>query len=235
MDAPKYNWQQDLSTNDEYATREDDETVWLLSYADLMTLLFTFFVMLYASVAIDDGKSLREALAVYVQKHAPGESTSSSETAPLTTMKSAILQNIENENDLQDVQLEMNANGLMVTFSSSLLFEVGQFDLRPEFRETLKKIVKTIIQSGPNYKIQVEGHTDDLPISNSRFKSNWELSAARAANIAAFIEQQGFESKNITAAGYSSSRPVAHNRTPAGAPSPIGQKLNRRVVINVIK
>jgi chemotaxis protein MotB len=85
------------------------------------------------------------------------------------------------------------------------------------------------------YRITVEGHTDDEPISSAQFPSNWELSAARAAAVVRFFAEHGIPANRLRAAGYAQTHPLAPNRDDAGNPIPENQAKNRRVVIELEK
>jgi chemotaxis protein MotB len=218
---------------------DEDETVWLLSYADLMTLLFTFFVMLYSSVMIDDSKTLRQSLAAYLQGDGDSNSVSTGESSGsgntnLNDISNALSARIEEEQLLKDVNISIQKNGLNIAFSSSLLFDTASAELKADSRKTMKEMIAIIKEKGPKLKIRVEGHTDDTPVTQkSRFRSNWELSGARASHIITMFESMGFPTENLLAIGYGSSRPLLPNRNPAGERDIEAQRRNRRVVLTV--
>lgn len=227
---------------------DDDDTIWLLSYADLMTLLFTFFVMLYSSAMMDDGKALRKTLASYMQGSGmtneaapdnagpgPGQGVGSG-TGTIESIRSSLAERIETEQMLKDVRVEVKNQGLNITFSSNLLFDMGSAQLRADSMDPLVKVIKTLKEKAPEMKVRVEGHTDSVPMKfGLRYRDNWELSGARAAHIVGIFEKNGYPSENLVAVGYGSSRPIAPNRTPAGAADKEGQRRNRRVVLTVYK
>ncbi|MBK5224877.1 MAG: flagellar motor protein MotB [Acidimicrobiia bacterium] len=126
------------------------------------------------------------------------------------------------------VQFRREARGLVVSIvSDQVLFEPGSADLRPDGRAVLDGLAG-ILLALPN-PIAIEGHTDDVPISNARFPSNWELSTSRATSVLRhFIGAYGFPADRLTAAGYGEQRPVADNAHPAG------RGHNRRVDIAVL-
>jgi chemotaxis protein MotB len=211
---------------------EDDEVIWLLSYADLMTLLFTLFVMLYSSLLMDDSDALRKSLSTFVQ----GNGASNDAVSQYTELQKSIAQRISDEQLLNSLQFVANQNGLTVTFSSNMFFDSGSAELNPQAVTTLDQMVKVIKEKGHNFKIRVEGHTDDTPIGvKSRFVSNWELSGARAAYIISVFEKNGFDTKNLVAVGYGPSRPIVENRMPSGEKNFEGQRQNRRVVLSIFK
>ncbi|MBX3023077.1 MAG: OmpA family protein [Bdellovibrionales bacterium] len=221
---------------------EDEETIWLLSYADLMTLLFTFFVMLYSSAQMDEGKTLRKTLAAYMQGTGGSNEAATANAGPgpggddMESIRSSLSERIETERLLKDVRMEIKNQGLNITFSSNLLFDTGSAELRLDSMEPLNKVIGTLKEKAPQMKVRVEGHTDDVPIRAGRpYKNNWELSGARAAHIVSLFEKLGYPAENLIAVGYGSSRPVAANRKPAGGVDQDGRRRNRRVVLTVFQ
>lgn len=132
--------------------------------------------------------------------------------------------------DLQGMSYRVDGrNNLIIELPSTVLFDVGKADLRPEVEPVLKKI-SDLIARNPDYEILVQGHTDDRPIHTEQFPSNWELSAARASTVLRrLIKPEGVQPSRFMAAGYGDSRPSAPNDTEDH------RALNRRVEIKLIK
>jgi chemotaxis protein MotB len=216
---------------------DDEETIWLMSYADLMTLLFTFFVMLYSSVIRDESENLRKALSSYIQggDAQGGPATGISAAEIVDQLKNYLSERILDEQLTDDVKIGVNNHELTITFSSSLLFDLGSSELRADANKPLDEVTSILSEKAKSMRIRVEGYTDDNPISTSRFHSNWELSGARAAHIVSLLEAKGFPSDHLLIVGYGSSRPLAPNRTTAGVKNPEGQRLNRRVILTVYR
>lgn len=123
-----------------------------------------------------------------------------------------------------DMSLSMEARGLVVTVLERVLFDSGKAELKPSAREVLDKVAEVIKKRLDKNMVYVEGHTDNVPIKYSRWKSNWELSTARATEVIHyFIEQRGIPPQNLAATGYGPYHPVASNE------SEEGRALNRRV------
>ena len=118
-------------------------------------------------------------------------------------------------------------NQLTIELSENILFDSGRADLRDEGEVALSEIVQ-VLNSIPNRQFQVAGHTDNIPMRSSRFQSNWELSTARAVNVARFMIDQGLNAERISAAGYAETQPVASNSTPEG------RAQNRRIEIVLV-
>jgi chemotaxis protein MotB len=132
------------------------------------------------------------------------------------------------------VVTEVNGE-LQVAFASSFLFESGSASLVPAAEAPLKAFIQSIKPEMKNLRIVVEGHTDDRPIATAEFKSNWELSSARAATVVHFLEAAEFPSDHLEAVGFGSTRPIAPNREIASQIEiPENQAKNRRVLIRVI-
>ena len=114
------------------------------------------------------------------------------------------------------------------------MFAPGAADILPAAEPLLDRVAQNLILLGiQTYKIDVEGHTDDVPISNQQFPSNWELSSARASAVARFLISRGVDDARITVIGYGETRPKVDNRDAAGVPIPENLALNRRVVVRI--
>lgn len=221
---------------------------WMTTYADMVTLLLCFFVLLYSFSNLDVQKfraimsALQGSLGVL-----PGGKTISPQQAigsPMLDLQETVLltqQEIEQIQSLYQsfsdmiksgelpgsVELHMESRGLVIRFADRLFFDLGQATLREDAKPVLDKVA-SVLKDLPNH-IRVEGHTDNLPIRNQRFPSNWELSTARATTVIRYlIEEKGFSPQKLSAAGYSQYRPVADNGTESG------RAKNRRVDIVVL-
>ena len=216
---------------------------WMTTFGDMMTLLLVFFVLLYSFSVMDLNKfqGFISALQNQLGVLQGGETISEAPNIESGTIDDNLAEPLENmsqimnemqsyieENNLQDrVNIEQKRKGLVISFTGELLYELGRAELREQGREVLTMISNNLINI-PN-DIMIEGHTDNLPIRNEEFPSNWELSTARAVNVIKFlIEEQGFEPRRLSAAGYSQYRPVSDNDTPEG------RNENRRVEIVVL-
>ncbi|MGO9014708.1 MAG: flagellar motor protein MotB [Dissulfurispiraceae bacterium] len=207
--------------------RDEDEPEnldrWLISYADFITLMFTFFAALYALSSVDKAKmaefsgSLNQTFKV-IEKPIP----------QIDTQKSVLMEDIKKATgDLQGITVRNEPRGVVVTFSDSVLFASGSAELKPEIFAVLEKLSK-LLSTVPG-KIAIEGHTDNVPISSSKYSSNWELSTARAASMLHFFIEKGIDPANYSIAGYAEFRPLASNATEEG------RQKNRRVEIVIAK
>ncbi len=127
------------------------------------------------------------------------------------------------------VSLSMEDRGLVVTFLAEVLFDSGKADLKPEGMNMIKKVANVIRQEAVYSEIGVEGHTDNVPITHSRWRSNWELSTSRATSVVHYmVNDCGLSPNSLSATGYGEHRPIVSNNTKEG------RQANRRVEI-VIK
>jgi chemotaxis protein MotB len=129
----------------------------------------------------------------------------------------------------KEVRLQMLEKGLVITFVADVLFDSGKATIKPQYYPTLDKIAKVLQETLPYNYIGIEGHTDNEPIKYSGWKSNWELSAARALSILHYlVDEKGLSPERFSAIGYGEYRPIASNDTPQG------RQLNRRVEIVIM-
>ena len=222
---------------------------WLVSYADFITLLFSFFVVLYAFANADKEKQHQVSAAIDsgFQSLSIGRTAVSTATSPETKSlrtETDRYSNAEIQADLEEtrrdlqkrlssqisrkiVAIETSRSALVISLREAGFFDSGTATPRPETTETLHQISETI--RGTRYEIRVEGHTDNVPIHNSRFDSNWELSSARATCIARILlHMDAIPPEQLSAAGYAEYHPVADNR------SAEGRAENRRVDLVVM-
>lgn len=216
---------------------------WMTTYGDLMTLLLVFFVLLYSFSVMDLEKfqgfiaALKAQLGVLdggrtisedtlVSKGLKGERFNPSQTN-LNRVMGELSQYIKEQGLQNNVSLEITRRGLIVRLTGQILYDLGKAEIKPEGEKILDKIA-TSIKDIPN-DIMVEGHTDNLPINNEQFPSNWELSTTRATNVIKFfIENYNISPDRLSAAGYSEYRPLYSNDTPEH------RTKNRRVEIVIL-
>ena len=232
---------------------------WLVSYADFITLLFAFFVVLYASSRADQHKQTQiahsiqsafQALGIFpstpkVDEHAPPTTDPQSPIPPVNVVLGDDLSaSPPVQQDLQRLEtqltsllsaqvsqhivaLKLGRDGLVISLRESGFFDSGSALPHAQSKATLDKVA-AIIAATP-YDIRIEGHTDNVPIHTPQFASNWELSTARATELAKiFIEDYHLAPARLSAAGYAEYHPVAGNDTAEG------RSQNRRVDIIVL-
>jgi len=229
---------------------------WLVSYADFITLLFAFFVVMYSMSSINEGKyrvlsdTMEEAFKTPPKSPEPiqiGEERKTLKTVE-TTIEEINLVGIKPTISPQSRQLERISNELQhnlaplvdkklvkitrdklwvkVEMNNRILFASGSARLTERGYPILEELAE-VVRDLPNH-IDVEGHTDNRPIRTSIYPSNWELSAARAASVVHLFTRNGVDPKRLSAIGYGQYRPVADNATAQG------RRSNRRVVMVIL-
>jgi len=147
----------------------------------------------------------------------------------LSRSKGMLEQKLSQEISDKQVKLQMMEKGLVITVVGDLLFDSGKAKIRPEAYPLLDKVSAVLKDNMRQFNIGIEGHTDNVPIKRSGWKSNWELSTARALSVLHYLAQdQGISPERLSAIGYGEYRPVASNDSKAG------RKQNRRVEIVIL-
>jgi len=246
---------------------------WVMTFADLMTLLMCFFVLLLSFSEMDVAKfkqlsgSMKEAFGVQIEvkvKSIPkGTSVVAQEFSPgkpEPTLMNEVRQFTvdSNRNSLDAIQSELKeiaearaharrlraalkdeiergsvsirTDGLkiIVHIMENASFESGMADVRPQFMPVLTKIAMLIDNNSG--KVTISGHTDNIPIHNDEFRSNWELSTSRAVSVThVFLQKAGIDPQRITVSGHADTKPLASNDTASG------RAQNRRVDISIIR
>jgi chemotaxis protein MotB len=129
--------------------------------------------------------------------------------------------------DAGKLQVEIRENRMIVRLGDSILFDPGKTELKPEGKEALVQVT-AVLKDLPNRNYQVAGHTDNIPIKSKRFRSNWDLSTARAVEVVDFMIATGLDAKRLSAAGYADQSPVAPNDTTEN------KAKNRRIEITLV-
>jgi len=212
----------------EEAAMAHDESNWLVSYADMMTLLFGFFVLMYSFSRIDDKRFevVRKDVARYFGGQVKINPT-------LTKMEQEAKDIIQSGGLDKNVELVAKDSGIELKFNGSMHFIAGTSTLNAESAHVLNKLITMIKSTVKADAITVEGHTDDDPIASATYPSNWELSSSRASAVVREFEKYGFDPSKLTATGYGSSRPLVPNRDSKGTSIPANQEANRRVLVTV--
>lgn len=224
---------------------------WLLSYADFITLLMIFFIIMYAMSNLDKNKYQQLATGLNkamggggatlignqqgsaIDKNAAPVDTNvvnSDEVTKLEQVKKVLDKYLQDSGLSSNVETKIDDRGLVLSFKDSLFFDSGKADIREEQIKKLVEIGKILNQpSISDSFIRVEGHTDNVPISTNQYKSNWDLSVIRASNVAQLlIAQSGIKPERMSAIGYGEFRPKADNSTETG------RSANRRVDILIM-
>ncbi len=218
---------------------------WIVSYADMVTLLWALFVVLYAISDSNPRKlllvsqSVDRAFSVGVLNGSQGSSpvfnAGGGLTPSIAELKSdnfAALSKKVGEFAKQGgidgkIQVRSDANSITISLSDNLLFDSGRADLKPGSQVVLAEVA-SLLRPLPN-QLRIEGHTDNVPVNSIDFPTNWELSAARASTVLRFLnEQGGVGLSRVFLAGYADTQPISSNETAEG------RALNRRADIVII-
>ncbi len=229
---------------------------WLVSYADFITLLFAFFVVMYSISSVNEGKyrvlsdTLVAAFKTPPKSPKPinvGETAQPSGAvgrapdpahiqlpprpaeppeAQMARIATRVTRALAPLIAQDRVKVTRNKLWVKIEMDNSLLFDVGSADLQSPAIPALEKLARELAPL-PNY-IEIEGHTDNVPIRNEIYPSNWELSAARAASVVHLFMDVGVAPERLAAIGFGEFRPLADNDTAAG------RRRNRRVAIVIL-
>jgi chemotaxis protein MotB len=211
------------------SANEENQESWLISYADLMTLLVGFFVMMQSFSKIDERKL--EEMKQETSKVFGGEYK-----IPFAKLSDTLKQKVKEQGLTNQVIFETSESGVTITFRGALFFDSGSTVLKPEAKSLINNIIPSIMDQAKGFGIVVEGHTDNLAVSKgSVLASNWELSSVRACTVLRLFEAAGFDNKKLKALGWGDTHPVVPNQDANGESISLNQAQNRRVVIKVLK
>ena len=238
----------------------DNPDRWMVSYADFITLLLAFFVVMYSVSSVNEGKyrmvslslvgAFGKLLPVQEQQVITNQTTElltkpdalrkpfvtperpivvealRIERQKMTGLAQGILGALDPLIREGKVRVTQTSRGVSVEINASVLFAPGGSKLAPESTQALSAIASLLATD--NHEIQVEGHTDNIPISNALYPSNWELSAVRAGSVVRLFIDHGVSEDRLTAVGEGPKKPVGSNDTPEG------RARNRRVTITIL-
>lgn len=224
----------------------DNPDRWLVSYADFITLLFAFFVVMYAISAVNEGKykvlsdALGSAFGYAGEQNKDAKKSKSGsplskarvseivhqESGQMTDIANSILQSLSPLVKEGKVRVTQTARGVNVEINASLLFAPGDAKLTEESRKALQAIA--VVLKDQRNDMEIDGYTDDVPISNPLFASNWELSAVRASSVAREFMAGGIAENRLMVVGYGSNKPIMPND------SVENRARNRRVEVVIL-
>ena len=221
----------------------DNSDRWLVSYADFITLLFAFFVVLFAASDIDSANMARlvEAYASHLPGYSPppasqgaeieaasGESKSPGPIEELEPVKEHLEEQLAAMVEDGKVSVTLQPRGLVLSLQEAAFFPIGKASFRSGADKLLVEVGQAVAAAGDR-PIRLEGHTDDVPIHNHEFASNWELSSWRAIEVMKLLTGRfGVPPNRVSVVGYGDLRPLAANDTARG------RARNRRVDIVIL-
>lgn len=202
---------------------DNEGDTWLLTFSDVITLLLAFFVMILNVSDINQGKveALKEGLSQGFNQEKVA--------TPLNDLKEEIQQVLETYNNQSEVVI--NDKGVNIEFSNVALYQSANANIQPSAISMLQQLAEKLKPHlKQHYIIDIQGHTDDVPIHNATYDSNWELSANRATNIVKLFVSQGINPEKMKATGFADSRPKT---TDTNLELNQRRAQNRRVVIEI--
>ncbi len=208
----------------------DDEATWLVTYADLMTILLVFFVLLYTLAFFEKEKykNVVETIKVQVKENAkliglmelmevPENMDTKITIEDITGMHSkekTLFEKIKKfsrtNSQKQNISTRILDGKIIVSVKGKALFNSGSASLNNTAISIFDEIIQ-ILNDYPDYNINIKGHTDNIPISTDIFPSNWELSAVRATTVLKYLISKGVDPKRLTATGYGKVMPLVPN------------------------
>jgi chemotaxis protein MotB len=233
----------------------DNHERWLISYADFVTLLFAFFVVMYSISSVNEGKykTFSDSLSIAFTQQPSSTSTSvnivpgqqeqmlkvlvDKRSARMVEQQRKVQAQMKAVNDslrqimapLIDqglVGVHQTRRGVVIDISASTLFREGEEKLQSGAQDTLQQLA--LVLNREDKSVEVEGHTDDIPIKTAHFPSNWELSSGRASSVVRMLISYGVPEKHLSAVGMASNQPMVANDTPEH------RAKNRRVSITIL-
>ncbi len=209
---------------------------WLATFADLMSLLLCFFVLIVSFSSMQQVEfnkamgSLQGALGILSSKRAIIH-LDAQPTTPIQFRKLSMIweklqdlkEAVQNQGMAGAAQIESTENSIRFILQDELLFESGKSNIKPRIFPLLRKIAEMNIAA--NGILRIEGHTDNVPINTRLFPSNWELSSSRALNVLHYFENLGIKREKLACSGFADTRPLKPNDSPAN------RAKNRRVEI----
>jgi len=201
---------------------------WLLSYADMITLVMAFFVLVAAMSKIDAGKYEE------VQAGLARDIGNRDVSKPLQDLSTELHGKVIGAGVEDSVDIGRDDRGVVLNLSSGTMFKPNSADILPQIRPLLKEIADTLGQKRfTGYQIEIQGHTDDTPVRTAQFPSNWELSSARALVTLKQMAEFGIDFNRMKIAAFADTAPRVPNHSDTGRAYPENQAINRRVEIHV--
>ena len=217
---------------------------YLITYADLITLLLGLFVILYASAQVDTGKfkAFSQAFSQYFKANPPGVLEGSdgvlegskglpepamvpTQTKSLDEFRTDAEKSLAKFIQSGQIQIRQSGSELTIVMPEKLMFESARADIQGDGETALNTLAELL--SNENYQITVDGHTDAIPIRSFQYESNWHLSLARAMSVGYRLMSLGVPERNFVVRGFGAQRPIADNVTTEG------KAKNRRVEITL--
>ena len=209
---------------DETSHSSDDDNSWAISYGDMISVLLCFFVILLSISIINPNKfevinrSIKGAIR---------------ETTSIEDLQKKVEELISRERLEEVIRMDKNEEGVDIAIRDKVLFDSGSAEINPRSIDIFKRLLSTFKELPSEYVFQIEGHTDDVPISTAAYPSNWYLSTSRGLSVLDIFLEEGIDSSRLEIQGFADTQPELPHRDVQGNRIIENQELNRRVVIKV--
>lgn len=205
---------------------EDGEFLWLVSLSDLMILLFVFFVVLF-SFSYDKMSSadMIEAVSLF----------NGDTDTPIDELEDELIAALVNKDVNNQIEIKQDRGVLVLTIKDKLLFDSGGYSLKSRSKDILNAISSEINDIPKEYRVAIEGHTDDAPYKGigGGVSDNWQLSVLRAHEVFKALNLNDSIKERTVVMGYGPMKPIAANRDELGQPIAINRAKNRRVIVKI--
>lgn len=204
----------------------ENETGWQVSYLDIITLLLASLIIILSITQTE----ILSPISDYF--HSTGDTEFV--FTPIEEIQTELEEQLQSDITQGRISIVRELNDLRITFNSRKLYRPGEATLVPEARPLLNKVLSALNATYQyDFNIDVEGHTDNSPIMESPYPSNWELSTARAANVVKYLSDSNIDKNRLKASGYAYSRPLVPNEDSNGNPLHENKAQNRRIVLRI--
>jgi chemotaxis protein MotB len=201
---------------------------WLMSYADMITLLLCFFIIFVSTSEPKQDKLAAATRGMQARFGAVDLAT------PFTGAFRALQGIIDHNAAYQDMSVEKLQRGVQIELATAAFYKKDSAEFAPAREQILRDMVLALKDSEfEDYNVLIDGHTDDVPVSSGLYPTNWELSSARATRMVRFFIDNGFDPIRLNAAAYADTRPKVPNTDASGNPIPENRNRNARVVIKL--
>ncbi len=211
-------------------TDESDNGAWIVTYADLVTLLLVFFILLFSMSSLDlikfkkavlsiqvnlgDADPAIQALKTISSSPSGGDMVSLADFTGMRSREDDLLEDIDDvireETVGDNIVLKTSEGTVSMLITGTALFSAGEAELNEEADSVMNRIAGLVAEY-PEYNINIKGYTDNVPIATDRFPSNWELSAFRATTVLKYLVSEGIDPVRMTATGYGELMPIVPN------------------------
>lgn len=205
------------------------EALWLMSFSDLAILLMCFFIMQLSFSTPDKRKyeQVKNAMQTMQAKKSPNQIDN------LDSLEKKIQKAIKDKKLDSSVVVSSDINGLSIEFKNAMLFEIGSADVDEKYEKIAEQVMSTIAKAPGDYRLIFEGHTDDLPVTSGKFRSNWDLSSARGIALLDSFRRRGVDEARMSIQSYGQTRPKIPYKGLKGKTLQTARAANRRVVIRI--